>query len=82
MKDPSEIRARVQEASLNFLVTEIETAGLFADIALKSDENRRGYDTLVHYLGLFDLTQDEHATLLPKLESLKSKLQELGETLQ
>jgi len=90
MNDPSAAKARVNEVSLNFLFTEAETAELFADIALQSEGERavrniqnarRGYEVLMRYLALVQPTQDEYGMLARKIDSLRSKLQELGQTL-
>ncbi len=89
MKDPSPVRTHVHEARLTFLLTEVETAEVLADIALKSEDRekaigntqnaRRCYDSLMRYLILTELTEDERDLLTRKVVSLKSKLLELGE---
>lgn len=90
MNDPSFAKARVNEVSLTFLLTEAETAELFADIALQSEGERavrniqnarRGYEVLMRYLALVQPTQEEYGMLTRKIDSLRSKLQELGQTL-
>lgn len=77
-----------KNARLRFILTQLNTAERFADTALESDEDekksrnrqnaRKGYDACFLAAGM--LTPDDNGGITSKITSLKSKLQELGET--
>jgi len=77
------------DSTLSFVLTELETANAFADIALKSDDAhrasrnrlnaRKAYDTALQFMRL--LPDDDLGRLADKLDPLKLKLVELGEDL-
>jgi len=74
------------DSTLGFVLTELETATAFADIALMSDDvhktlrnrlnARKAYDTALRFTRL--LPDDDSGRIADKLDPLKSKLVELG----
>jgi hypothetical protein len=83
-------RARFNQATADFLKTDVETALTFAGIALKSDDpikkirNRRnartGYDAVLRLRPKVDLCAGDSRMLAGKLKRLRLELQTLGET--
>jgi len=77
------------DSTLGFVLTELETATAFADIALMSDDvhktlrnrlnARKAYETALRFMQV--LPEDDRARLADKLDPLKLKLVELGEDL-
>jgi len=75
-----------RDSTLRFVLTELETANAFADIALQSDDvhktlrnrlsARKAYDTALRFMRL--LPDDDSGRIADKLDPLKSKLVELG----
>lgn len=76
-------------AGVEFLRVEVETASTFAGIAsdaqdsekrLRNVQNaRRGYDTLLHFMGTLPLSQEERAEMHTKVSELRVRLINLGE---
>ena len=87
MVDHAEAVKKFRDATLTFLLTELGTAETFAEIASESEDGektarnrqnaRKAYDTLLRFMPL--LSPEDSSNLLEKLNSLKSKLIELGE---
>ena len=83
-KNPTEI---FLDSTLNFVLSELEISETFADIALNSDAGekisrnrqnaRKGYETALRCMAA--IPADDRHKLYEKLDSLKSKLVELGE---
>jgi len=83
-KNPTEI---FLDSTLNFVLSELEISETFADIALNSDAGekisrnrqnaRKGYETALRFMAA--IPADDRHKLHEKLDSLKSKLVELGE---
>ena len=74
---------------LHFVRGELRTGFLLAKLALsardektkkRNTENaRKAYDAILHFLPKMRLTSEELSTLRPKLAELRSQLQALGE---
>jgi glycerol dehydrogenase-like iron-containing ADH family enzyme len=73
-----------------FLMTDLDVGITFAEIALDSNDQdkikrntenaRKAYETVLHFLPQTTPTQAERAKINEKAASLKSLLQRLGET--
>ena len=76
-------------AGIEFLRTEVETAMVFVGIASSAKypekrarnlaHARKGYDTLLHFLGQLRLTADEREEMTGRISELRHKLAALGE---
>jgi hypothetical protein len=88
--EQSKLAHQVNQAGVEFLKTEVQTALTFAAIALEptsSAEKRRrnlvnarkGYDTAIECFNRVSLSKSEEETISEKLEELRSKLSRLGE---
>ena len=81
--------AQLNKTSAAFLKTDVETALTFSGIALQtSDENkkqrntknaRRGYDSILRFVGRIPIGAEDAEFLSSKLQRLKTELQKLGE---
>jgi len=77
------------QVGVDFLRTEVETAGVFARIASEAQDpekrarnlrnSRRGYNTLLHFVRTLVLTADEQAEMNLKISHLRRQLMNLGE---
>lgn len=86
-----ESSAKLNQAKIDFLKIDAETALTFTSIALQADNaarrerNRRSarkaYDTLVTLIPEIDLNAQDARILSEKMQRLKSELIRLGETL-
>ena len=89
MDDILATRARLNQASADFLKVDVVTALTFSKIALESHDSvkrrrncenaRRGYDTIVRLADKVTLTSNEAQFLAEKLQELRSDLLRLGE---
>jgi hypothetical protein len=80
---------QLNRTSAEFLKTDVETALLFASIALQTEDlskrqrncrnARRGYDTIVRLASRIRFSDDEAQFLSERLARLKSELERLGE---
>jgi len=86
----SEIAERFRSTTLSFILSELEVADTFAQIALETDDReralrnrqnaRKGYDTALHFLATINVAPDERTQIEERLDPLKEKLLELGES--
>lgn len=89
MTDFLKEREKAREGGVHFLQSEVDTGLTLADIALETEdpEKRRrnlrnaraAYDSILHFADRVFLTGNENQALAKQLESLKTKLIELGE---
>jgi hypothetical protein len=80
----------LNKTSAAFLKTDVETALTFSAIALKTNEPnkkqrnqknaRKGYDSIVRFMGRMPISTEDGEFLSSKLQRLKTELQMLGET--
>lgn len=79
--------AKSKQPGLSCIHTELDTAETFADMALDDFETtptirehaRRGYETAGHYLRAVTISLEEREDILRRRNSLRLKLEELGE---
>jgi hypothetical protein len=75
--------------SINFLRIEVRTASVFAGIASQANDEqkrlrnirnaRKGYDTLLYFMGQLALTPEERDQLSQEILELRGQLIRLGE---
>lgn len=88
MTRETDVKAVFQESLVSFLQTEVDTSLQFATRALEAsnpetaERNKKnaltGYDTILHFLGRADLTDDSRASIYQPLERLRELLTRLG----
>jgi hypothetical protein len=80
-----------QEITAEFLKNELQTGITFADLALSAKHEdrrernranaRKAYDTALHFMSTLSPTSEIPAELKDRLEHLRTRLKQLGETI-
>jgi hypothetical protein len=83
-------RERMNRASIDFLMTDLETALTFAKIALTTRDvsrrkrtcraARKAYETLAKFVHKVDLSAEDARRVSAGMKQLKSELESLGES--
>lgn len=89
MPDAAELRARLNQNSVNLLLIDADVALTFADVAETSTDAsrsrqavrdaRHAYDVICERRPRFSFSKDEEHTLKTKLQRIKERLTGLGE---